>query len=1427
MGTTRREPETMTSHTTHRRAATGRRGRIGAFAAVLAASLLALVASASAHQLEIYKFQKFFTGSDATGGAFSSSIAGVAVNNSNGRVYVLDIAPGEKLRVSQFNANGEAQLFSGLEGVSSFTAREGVFSPEGADMVFDNTGHNEGLWVRGGNSGPTSIKAFREDGTKRVEGGPNFNLCGLGVNPTNGFLWAGSGQTATRLDPNTAFGSETYFYEQGPCHFTIDPAGNFYVNRISGTYTAGLFKYADESQFLKESFNPAKLILQFTKLNTKYTAFDTGDSTLFAVEGNPGNQVTQYSAAGQPIQTFGLAEGPFTGLAGARAVAVNPATQDVYVTSTDGSPRVNIFHRTESVTVPDATTDPAGHPNGTSAILKGTINPDGVKTTQCKFEWGVTSSPGEYSNGSIPCTEGNEFEGSTNQSVTNEITSLTLGSSFHYRVAIKNPNGRFTYGADRVFEASTPPTTGNIIVNRVNTDGARFNAEITPHGGTTNYHFEVGTEDCSSHECVHIPVADATLPSRLTPASVSQSAIGLSSGTGYFVRLVAENGAGKVSVSHFFHTYPAPPAFDPCANANVRKQTGASLLPDCRAYELVSAANAGGYEVESDLVPGETPFSAYPDAKERVLYGLHFGSIPGIAGSPTNDGLDPYVSERTNTGWVTKYVGIPADGMADPKAFGSPLLGADEALTSFAFGGAGICNPCFASGGGTNIPLRLNGAATTQGMLGTLSPSEPAPSGHVAKYLSADGSHLVFGSTKKFEEAGEEGVLTLYQRDLKAGTTQVVSTDQAGATLSGAVAELDQSSNGSRVVTGKVVSTDAAGNDHYHLYMHLGNFPNSVNLTPGLGSSALFDGMTSDGSRVFMTTSDQLLPGEDTDSTDDIYEAEVNPVGSLTLRLISLKNGAPSNDETCAPPGVPNTWNSVSGNGKCNAVAYADGAGLASGDGTFYFVSPEQLDGGNGIANQVNLYVVKPGGVPVFVAVVNSSLVKAPQGPAEHPLLKATFASAEQAEALAVNNSNGDVYVVQGTKGKISRFDSTGAAKLFTAGPGIGKNEITGFTFSTPSGGGVAVEQLRGEQQLQRRLLRHQRDQRESLRADRRRRRLAGRQRHLQRLVRRGLRRRRQPDRRLGLRRRPDEPGHLEIHADRHRPDHRRRLHGDRDRDHGNVSVRPGGRRQRPPVRVGLLGRPGQTVLDRVLQNRLASCPVGLDDRRQQQGALGGPGHPRTVRQRTQPDRRLQRSGRKTLHLQRLQRLARRRREPRQRPRLRLAGGGGQNPRIRLPAGSVQPDRQPRRRPWGQRGGGLQPGRLPGHPRRALRGLRHGDSGDRLRKRETLGDLPLRLPGRRSRMRLLRDQRRGGESRHLPLSLRDQHERRRKGLLHDQRRPGPQRHQRKTRRLRVVRRIEHRQHLDRQEHQRLDPPLGQPRRQGRLLLHPGRARAGR
>jgi hypothetical protein len=136
--------------------------------------------------------------------------------------------------------------------------------------------------------------------------------------------------------------------------------------------------------------------------------------------------------------------------------------------------------------------------------------------------------------------------------------------------------------------------------------------------------------------------------------------------------------------------------------------------------------------------------------------------------------------------------------------------------------------------------------------------------------------------------------------------------------------------------------------------------------------------MTADGSKVFFTTPDKLTG--DTDTSADIYEVEVAPNATATApRLISQKNdGTPSNDDSCTPPGAPVTWNAATGNGMCGAVAFAHGVGVASGNGTFYFVSPEQLEGTEGTEDQANLYVVKPEPIahPHFVATIDSTVGK-------------------------------------------------------------------------------------------------------------------------------------------------------------------------------------------------------------------------------------------------------------------------------------------------------------------------------------------------------------------------------------------------------------------------------------------------------------------
>ena len=283
---------------------------------------------------------------------------------------------------------------------------------------------------------------------------------------------------------------------------------------------------------------------------------------------------------------------------------------------------------------------------------------------------------------------------------------------------------------------------------------------------------------------------------------------------------------------------------------------------DCRAYELVSAAHSGGYDVESNLTEGQAPYAGYPEAEDpsdpkasaRVLYAVHDGGIPGT-NNPTNRGPDPYVATRGESGWSTEYIGVPANNPFSAAPFTSIPSGADASLETFAFGAPGGCSPCF-EGGYTGIPVHRPGSKeVVQGMVAAKGFPAPRPSarpdGYIAKDLSDNGEHLIFSSTTPFAEGGNDntGDVSIYDRNLNTEETHLVSNSPEGeghplVCLKGAgechspgdtngISELDISSDGSHVLLGQKVSTDADGNNYWHLYMNIGDSEKTIALTPG------------------------------------------------------------------------------------------------------------------------------------------------------------------------------------------------------------------------------------------------------------------------------------------------------------------------------------------------------------------------------------------------------------------------------------------------------------------------------------------------------------------------------------------------------------------------------------------------------------------
>ena len=487
--------------------------------------------------------------------------------------------------------------------------------------------------------------------------------------------------------------------------------------------------------------------------------------------------------------------------------------------------------------------DPATNITSTSATLNGSFTGDG-SSTHYYFEWGTTTSY-NHKSANPPGDDAGSPGVGEHAAEEYPISGLEPASIYHFRIVAVNAAGS-SASDDQFFKTAPVLPQVRESVSAVHSNGVRFNTEINPGGTDTTYHFEFGTSPCSDvpNTCASTPASDAHIGSNSIFDSQSRIYEGLEPNTTYYYRVVATNSVGSVSgPDKVFATQPFNDTLsDTCANKLARQQTGATQLLDCRAYELASAAHAGGYDVESSLVPGQAPFSGYPRASSpsQVLYGVHNGAIPGVSGNPTNRGIDPYVATRGPSGWTTQYVGIPADA---PSAapFSSSLQGADASLSVFAFGGPGVCNPCFADGS-QGVPVHQPDGTLTQGMVGSNPVSNPVSAGTVKKSFSDDGSHFIFGSKQAFEPGANSNNsdLTIYSRDLQTHTTEIVSTDTSGGALADGsnVVELDVSEDGSRTLIGDLVATDAAGNHFYDLYMHITGVPDSVQLTPNTPDGA-------------------------------------------------------------------------------------------------------------------------------------------------------------------------------------------------------------------------------------------------------------------------------------------------------------------------------------------------------------------------------------------------------------------------------------------------------------------------------------------------------------------------------------------------------------------------------------------------------------
>jgi phosphodiesterase/alkaline phosphatase D-like protein len=198
---------------------------------------------------------------------------------------------------------------------------------------------------------------------------------------------------------------------------------------------------------------------------------------------------------------------------------------------------------------PTVTTGAASSVKDTSAVLNGTVNPNGAATSY-RFEWGLTTG---YGLGSTAVTL---KAGTKAVSVKATAASLEPGTTYHYRLDAFSGSG-LVYGRDRTVKTAGNPPPGAITgpPSSWTRTGATLTGQIETAGAATTWYVQFGLTSFYG-----LQTAPATIPASATPVTESVTLSGLAPGTTFHYRFVAMHGelAPEYGADATFETFPSP-----------------------------------------------------------------------------------------------------------------------------------------------------------------------------------------------------------------------------------------------------------------------------------------------------------------------------------------------------------------------------------------------------------------------------------------------------------------------------------------------------------------------------------------------------------------------------------------------------------------------------------------------------------------------------------------------------------------------------------------------------------------------------------------------------------------------------------------------------------------------------------------------------